>query len=610
MSVINLNFTRPFVAVVATAVALNFGLSAVAVAPMAGELRMVSPAPGMKMRAVYDSGLPQFVVGQAAAPWQPGIAAERTRITDWSQAINFRKQTEQPWVLGAQAACAVAVGHGDTGRLRAAPQVAWALALRTDTGRIEGGFGQLLPSPVASAVFWQLGSAVLQSSQLQHKQLLPAPVAKVLRWQVAAALQGDVALVAGTGLPMIWYRDIPWQLGAQPSGLRRPVVPPIEPPVVSKLANLNFNCPWVFAAPNAVFLNFGHFCPVNAPALLAVLPASFYMTINTVQAVLLPSLAEVPLYAGATVSQDVGSYGWTLSATGPDSLFDQLKPLPGQPKQIRVTINGIDWVFAVDPPSKSHVFGKKVTQITGRSVTAALGPAFALETARMNTAPFTAQQLAAQALDNTAITLDWGIDDWLVPAGAWSHYGTPLAAVQAIAQAAGGHVQSARSAPVLQVRHPYPLLPGGVLGGPWNWNGAFAADVSLSPDAIIERFEELRDSPAINAVYVSGTSQGVLALVKREGTAGDLLGAQVTDALITANMAAQQRGLAVLGAAGGRIMRRLELPILVGAGQPGVLSTDQLIEVADSTPWRGRVRAVTVTANRPSVRQSVLVEVS
>ena len=334
------------------------------------------------------------------------------------------------------------------------------------------------------------------------------------------------------------------------------------------------------------------------------------MTINTVHAELLPSLADVPLYAGTTVSQDVGSYGWMLSATGPDSLYEQLKPVPGQPKQIRLTINGIAWVFAIDYPSKSHSFGKKLTQITGRSVTAALGPAFALEAARMNTVPYNAQQLAALALDNTGITLDWGIDDWLVPAGAWSHYGTPLSAVQAIAQAAGGYVQSHRNLPQLQVRHPYPLLPGGILGGPWNWNGAFAPDVMLAPDAIISRQDELRDSPMMNAIYVSGTSQGVLALVKREGTAGDLLGAQITDALITEAVAARQRGLSVLGAAGGRVMRRLELPVLTGASQPGVLSTDQLIEVSDVVPWRGRVRAVSVTANSPSIRQNVLVEVA
>jgi hypothetical protein len=146
------------------------------------------------------------------------------------------------------------------------------------------------------------------------------------------------------------------------------------------------------------------------------------------------------------------------------------------------------------------------------------------------------------------------------------------------------------------------------LGGPWNWNGTFAADVTLAQDAIISRSIEVRDSPALNAVYVSGTTQGVLALIKREGTAGDQLGALVSDAMIVATAAARQRGLTVLGAAGGKTMHQLELPVLVGAGQPGVLNTDQLIQVNDTIPWRGRVRAVSVTAGSPSVRQSVLVE--
>lgn len=332
------------------------------------------------------------------------------------------------------------------------------------------------------------------------------------------------------------------------------------------------------------------------------------MTINTVTAELLPSLAPVPLYSGATISQDVGSYAWTLSATGPASLYTQLAPVLGQPKVLRVTINGIAFVFQLDSPRRSQSFAKTEVQITGRSVTASLGTGFARETTRLSTNPFNAQQLAAQALENTGVSLDWGIEDWLVPAGAWSHSGTPLAAVQAIAEAAGGYVQSHRTLAQLLVRHPYPLLPGGVPGGPWNWYGAFAADVTLSPDAIISRSVEVRPAAAINAVYVSGETQGVRALVKRAGTAGDLLGAFAVDPLITNGVVATQRGTAILGAGGDKLMHQLELPVLVGAGQPGVLNTDQLIQVQDSPPWRGRVRAVSVKHQRPQLRQNVLVE--
>jgi hypothetical protein len=381
------------------------------------------------------------------------------------------------------------------------------------------------------------------------------------------------------------------------------------PPGTSNVL-LNFLCKYelrTYSGATGVLLNFGRFPCANA-AVLQILPARYYMTINTVEAELLPSLAAVPLYAGATISQDVGSYAWTLSATGPASLYGQLSPVPGQPKVIRVTVNGIAFVFQLDSPRRSQSFGRTEVQITGRSVTASLGTGFARETTRVSTAPVNAQQLAAQALANTGVTLDWGIDDWLVPAGAWSHNGTPLAAVQAIAEAAGGYVQSHRTLAQLLVRHPYPLLPGGVPGGPWNWSGAFAADVVLSPDAIISRSVEVRPAAAINAVYVSGAEQGVLALVKRAGSAGDLLGSMVVDPLITANAAATQRGTAVLGASGDKLMHQLELPVLTGIGQPGILNTDQLIQVTDSVPWRGRVRAVSVTHGQPQVRQTVLVE--
>ncbi len=464
---------------------------------------------------------------------------------------------------------------------------------------------------------WGRGLALAYERSLEHTDTLKVHQEQMaLRWADGQNRAKNFGLRAAPGLPSSLDTWLAWAIGAQPLPGRympptgQPPNPPVYLPPGVRNVPLNFLCKYelrTYSGASGVLLNFGRFpCPVAA--VLQILPARYYMTINTVTAELLPSLAPVPLYAGATISQDVGSYAWTLSATGPASLYAQLAAVPGQPKVLRVTINGIAFVFQLDSPRRSQTFGKTEVQITGRSVTAALGTGFARETTRLSTAPFTAQQLAAQALANTGVTLDWSIEDWLVPAGAWSHSGTPLAAVQAIAEAAGGYVQSHRTLAQLLVRHPYPLLPGGVPGGPWNWNGAFAADVVIAPDVIVRRSTEVRPAAAINAVYVSGADQGVLALIKRAATAGDALGSMAVDALITSDVVARQRGTAILGAGGDKLMHQLELPVLVGAGQPGVLSTDQLIQVQDSPPWRGRVRAVSVTHQRPQVRQTVLVE--
>jgi hypothetical protein len=81
-----------------------------------------------------------------------------------------------------------------------------------------------------------------------------------------------------------------------------------------------------------------------------------------------------------------------------------------------------------------------------------------------------------------------------------------------------------------------------------------------------------------------------------------------TDELITSVEAAQQRGLATLGKSGPQYAISLELPVLTGAGQPGVIDVGKLVQINESTPWRGRVRSVSVNATMPTARQTITLE--
>lgn len=382
-----------------------------------------------------------------------------------------------------------------------------------------------------------------------------------------------------------------------------PVIPPVQPEYWGTA--LVFMGP-PLSIPNLVFGPTQCSAAPTPSALYYILPAKVYMTAHTIYAQRLSDLADVPIFE-ATVSADSGSYCWTLSASGPQSLFTQLAPVDGLPVQLRINLDGIPWVFAVDALSRTSAFGKTGVSITGRSVTALIGAPYLRATTRTNTEPRLAQQLALDALTYSGVALDWGLIDWMVPTAAWSHQGTPLDAVQVIAQAAGGYLQSHRSAPTLLARHPYSQRAGDNPGAPWGWMTG-PADVEMAPDAIITEGLERKDGPDINAVYVSGTTQGVLAQVKRTGSAADKLATMVTDALITDAIAARQRGLAILGAAGPQYGVRLELPVLTGAGQPGVLDVGQLVQINTAHPWRGRVRAVSVHAKRPSIQQSVTLE--
>lgn len=394
-----------------------------------------------------------------------------------------------------------------------------------------------------------------------------------------------------------------------PPGRSVAPIPP-TPSTYTSTAHLVFCASFTSRSKNLVFglsVCEGTDTPTWPDAPTYIRPARFYMSVHNLTCHLLPSNTEIPIF-GCDLSADVGSFCWSFSATGPYDLFDALAPISGIPQSVRITLDGLEWVFAIDQIARDGAFGKRTTRISGRSVTSLIAAPYMRETALTNASDQTAQQLALSALDLTGVGLDWGIEDWLLPANTYAQIATPLAAVQAIAEAAGGYINSHRSAPTLLVRHPYPTLPGGITGGPWNWGGAFAADVELSTDALVTTQITRTDGPNIDGVYVSGTTSGVLAHVKRTGTLGELLAPIVVDPLVTAVEAASQRGLSVIGRGGSKHNVSITIPVMTGASQPGVLDVGDLVQVNDSTPWRARVRSVSVSASMPKVRQSLVLE--
>jgi hypothetical protein len=561
---------------------------------------------------LYDNRLPAMVSTAVTAPHQSAERAEVAPAAPWSQPVPIDAGRPSRWQ--------------SADRAEGSPVSPWDKTDRAD---------------VAAHAPWQHASPVSQARSALHQVCTPLDVLAAIGWQhatplsvglhaphqVANALQVALTVSAQTGRPLsvnlfaphqvatpalrsTWAR---WQVAAQliPPGLSV-YVPPggggITPHPVS--LDLVFACPPTEPG-QPLDLVFGHVClpPVGPSAPAFILPARFYMTAHSLEAHRLPDLAPVRIF-DASISAEAGAYGWTFSATAPVSVFEQLAPSSGLPAQIRITLDGIPFAFVVDSLTRTEQFGQRRVRLAGRSITALLGRPFARETQRTNTAPFTAQQLALQALEFTGVGLNWGLTDWLVPAGAWSHSGTPLAAVQAIVEAAGGYLQSARNAATLLARHPYPTLTGGMLGGPWNWYAAgVVPDVELAPDSIVTSSIERTDGPDVNAVYVSGVSQGVRRLVKRTGSAANKLASMVTDPLMVADEVALQRGTAILGAAGPKHLVRLDLPVLTGASEPGVLDVGQLVQVNAAQPWRGRVRSVGVSATfGRSVRQSVQIE--
>ncbi|WP_148282966.1 hypothetical protein [Pseudogulbenkiania sp. NH8B] len=175
---------------------------------------------------------------------------------------------------------------------------------------------------------------------------------------------------------------------------------------------------------------------------------------------------------------------------------------------------------------------------------------------------------------------------WLVPAGAWSWDGlTPMGRITRLAEAAGGIVFGQPGERVLSVLPRTPVMPEA-------W--ADATPDLILPDAVMETLgEEWDETPAYNAVIVTGERQGVTARVKRTGTAGDAIAPTVVDALITHPDPARHRGMDVLAQGGSAARVSVSLPMLDGLG---LVLPGTFVSVTGADPFRAMSRGVRVSA--------------
>lgn len=617
---VDLTFEFPATASTPNAIDLTFGAT---LGPPPGTVYPATMSGRFSLRASvavnYNIGTWRGLSASTVVTNHRGLALGGTSRVHWDTAVKLDRQNLANFDEAADLLVQSAAAWSPTSKVSVNTDPAWgAVAVHTEVGTtaewdktpvklsdavakwqkaenregVRGGrFGLAKPTHRDNRVVWREAlSATRVVDSPSNRAARVSNIFKVAPWQQAMIL-------ASYGGPM--YLPPP------------PVVPPPDPVTTQDLKFCALY-PQGGNPNNGLILVLGlNPCGAVTPdAPVYILPARFYMAVHSIEAFLLPSLTPIPI-KNVSLAADADSTTWTFSANGPRSLFEALTPVGSDPATVKIVIDGMEWVFIVDRISRSEQFGQNSVAFSGRSVTAKIGAPYKLETSRTNTVAKNAQQIALDALAFTGVGLDWGIADWLVSAGAWSHTGTPLAAVQAVAEAAGGFILSHRSEPTVLVRHPYPILPGGIPGGPWNWEGAagtFAADVELAPDVIIQQSIERQDFPLVNGVYVSGTNQGVQVHVYRQGTLGDKLGPMQVDPLITALAAANQRGYSILGRSGAKHNVQMTIPVLTGGSNPGVLDVGQLVQINESQPWRGRVRSVSVSADMASVRQSFTLE--
>ena len=163
-------------------------------------------------------------------------------------------------------------------------------------------------------------------------------------------------------------------------------------------------------------------------------------------------------------------------------------------------INGVACRALVESIERSREFGTNDLRIAGRGKTALLDAPYAPTLNLTNTQARTAQQIMGDVLTVSGVSLgwavQWGMVDWLIPAGVFSHRGSYIGAINKIAAAAGGYVQPHLSTQTIEVLPCYPKAPR-------DWH-TMTPDFQLPADATSRESLRWLEKPAYNWVFVSG----------------------------------------------------------------------------------------------------------
>lgn len=327
-----------------------------------------------------------------------------------------------------------------------------------------------------------------------------------------------------------------------------------------------------------------------------------YFVINNVTLHRVPDGAPVPVF-NLSLSLDAASWTWGFEAVLPARAESLVAPgSASSPVELVASVNGTTFRVLAENISRERMFGDASIRVSGRGRNAVLTAPYAPTMSFSNAEARTARQLMDDVLTVNGIplgwTIDWGLTDWNVPAGAFARQGTWIEALTSIAEAAGGYLIPHTSLQNIRVRHRYPVAP-------WEW-GTVTPNFVLPVDAVARESLRWLEKPAYNRVFVSGQDVGVLGQVTRAGTAGDMLAPMVVDPLITEAAAARQRGIAVLADTGRQIEVSLRLPVLA---ETGIIEPGAFIEYQDGSISRlALVRSTRVEAGMPEVWQTLGVE--
>lgn len=564
-------------------------------APIAGTLAGSTPATTGTLRTHYANRVSRALGTAARSVLRPGVALGS------EVSAPVRHSTSRP--------ASVTAAHGAASPLPADCRAGWRNQQPQPQSWVQA-LSSAAPSPQSLAGSWASLSFMRMElgARLRDAALLGGEASGSWREMVRVALPlaglFQDAASQGVGCRSGWRRADPlpvawasaWLDGIGRSGWGGPIQMPLVPPephprscIASGRLKLLERLP-VFGALRLI-------CASGARAVVPI--RRVYLVRNTISLIRFADGAEIPTLA-LGVSLDADSWAWDWEARVHKSALPLVDPgVSGAPVQCVASLDGVEFRLYVESITRERTFGSTQLRISGRGGSAVLGDPYAPRLSRINAQARTAAQLCGDILTLNGIpmgwSVDWELDDWLIPSGGFVHQGTWIQALAEIATAAGAYLVPHKTEQRLAVRHRYPHAP-------WDWEEV-TADLIL-PSAVVTRESlTLLDKPAYNRVFVSGQGSGVLGQITRAGSAGDLEAPMQVDALITHADVARQRGRAILSDTGRQADLTLSLPVLP---ETGVIDVGTFVEYQDGPiTWRGLVRSVSVAPDWPRLRQTI-----
>ena len=538
----------------------------------------VQAAQGMVLNAA--GGMPGMQCRASAA-----YASNTARPVTGKVSSSYQATTALPAGVG--------IGQQSTAPAPAATAGAWQAAQKAEAVVFLRLPKTLFSQPLQVLEVWQLGMPIKPGTGFAHQDAARARVAifgkfqdgkksrhsthfkhqdanRLPRRSASGSWQGAHALFCGHGghwqlaraLPVGWHPL--WQNAKPPfsAAVQRPPITPKPPPCYTPSGHLVFE---ELAAIDVPFAHLLFACPKNTPlqpATVVVAIKGAYIVLNAISLKRIDNNAQL-LVTDFGMSLDADSWTWRWQATVADHSAQHLnRQADGSPVELLATINGAEYRLRLELATRNRAFMPTTWSISGRGRNAILDAPYAPVRAFSADAEMTAAQLANAVLTINGAGIGWdvdfGLEDWNVPAGAWSMQGSPMQALVDIAQAAGGIVQPHATDKIIRILPRYPAAP-------WNW-GSLTPDFELPDAAVVTEGIEPIDKPAYNRVFVGGTTAGVFGAYTRAGTAGDLLAPQATHALIGDATAHRQRGLAELSDTGRQEHITLRLQVLPETG--------------------------------------------